>query len=158
MWRKWRLELKIDSGNVAFPIYLSIIWKILYTQQENVAELGFLKHANTLLRKMWHQNVASHSFSRKGWSPNYARERGAFRTTLSGGLFPNYAWRDVFRTTFRRMFSGLHLATDVFRTVSRKTTSSIILLLSFGAFRKLELKLKVKVVSYFQEEAITVIG
>ena len=39
---------------MAFPIYLSIIWKILYTQQENVAKLGFLKHANTLLRKMWH--------------------------------------------------------------------------------------------------------
>lgn len=30
-------------------------------------------------------------------------------------------------------------------------------ILSFGAFGKLELRLKVKVVSYFQEEAITVI-
>ena len=128
-----------------------------------MAELGFLKHANTLLRKMWHLILSRgrddlRTMLGKGVLSELHLVADYFLTTL-GEMFSELDFAmDGSRTTFRRMFSGLHLATDVFRTVSRKMTFSIILLLSFGAFRKLELKLKVKVVSYFQEEAITVIG
>lgn len=98
----------------------------------------------------------------------FCRGRGAFRTTLGEGVVSElHLVADYFLTTLGEMFSELDLAMDGSRTTFRWMLSVLCqerrhpqfsYMLSFGAFRKLELRLKVKVVSYFQEEAITVIG
>ena len=58
MWRISIMELEISDKNVAISILLSVIWKILYMRQDNVAGFDFWEHKDALLPKMWQIHVA----------------------------------------------------------------------------------------------------
>ena len=58
MWRISIMELEISDKNVAISILLSVIWKILYMRQDNVAGFDFWEHKDALLPKMWQMRTA----------------------------------------------------------------------------------------------------
>ena len=71
MWRISIMELEISDKNVAISILLSVIWKILYMRQDNVAGFDFWEHKDALLPK----NVAD-AHGRGTWQMHVADTRG----------------------------------------------------------------------------------